>query len=223
MILIKKKIKIKKIKKHRKNIPIPIEAGNNSRKYSGQKSPFDDPNNKTTYKEYFHKVKITKKNVSNTPKYEKRSLNEINNNNSSLKQKKSKKKVFLYSSKTMDEKLSNSNKLENANDNNKTNLKKSQNNHKHKDIDFSDISEIKHKNDIDASNSSEHNQKKTDKKNSKDININKEEKNENENESNKELEKNNSMKEKNDDNLDDVDNNFDHHEKFLEKMENMNF
>ena len=65
----------------------------------------------------------------------------------------------------MDDKLDNSNKLENDNDNNKINLKKSQNINKHKDDDISDISEIKHKNEMDASNSSEHNKKKIEKKN----------------------------------------------------------
>ena len=195
-----------------KNIKIKKLSHNNRRKYSPKKIPIDENNNKNNLKEYFHKVKITKKKKSHHHKHE--------NNNNSIRKKKSKIKIFSYSQKNLDDKLDNPNQSDKKNNENK--------NVNQKEINFEDISEIKHKNEIEVSNSSEQNgniKKIITEKNEEDLNKNKGNKDDIKKENNKELENKSiksSKKEKNN-NLDELDNNLDYHDKFIEKMENIDF
>ena len=198
------------------------------KKYLPRKIPIDENNERNKLfkkkdKEYFHKVKITKKTKSNTPKYEKKS-SDRNFNNSSVGKKKSKKTVYLYRNNTIDDKLTKSNQFERLNSQNKTNYKKTNSNVEKKDLNFDNISDIEDKNEVEAHNSREENgnNKKIEEKNPEDININKEEKDDLEEKNDNELE-NKSKNEKENDNLDEMDNNLSHNDKINEKMENIEF
>lgn len=204
-----KKIKIKKIKKF------------NKRRYSPKKIPIDENNDSSKGKniEHFHKVKITKKIESNTPKIEKSSLKKDKINNDYHKKKNNKVKVFLYPKKTMDDKMSNINNdsKNNYNGLEKINLKKINDKLNSNDFHFNKISDIKHQNELDTSNNSKQNEdnKKIIETKLQDINNNKEGKNIIIKEEQKEINENKKY------NLDELDNNLQHHEKFIQKMENM--